>query len=103
MTLTKKLTAALCSTLILASTGIACFSASAETETVEFGASWYHNAGFSWGQKKCTSNLTSQHHPHNSTACVGDNVDSDEVVGGTSYASVKGAIWKEANAYYDIW
>lgn len=105
MTITKKIAAVLCSTFVLVTSSIACLSASAITETVEYGASWCHDASFSWGQKKCVSNLTSSTNDHSSTAAVGENVNysGEFAAGTTSYATAMGAVWKEANAYYNIW
>lgn len=100
----NKKIAALAAVLTISLIGVGAMPVLAITETVEFGGSWYHNATLDWVMKKSTSNLTSTKHAHHTTATLGDKTDlSGDVASGTSYASVSGAIWKDAHAYYDIW
>lgn len=101
----KKITSIICSALVVGTMSLSCISASAITETVEFGASWYHDASLSGLQKKCVSNLTSSTNDHSSTAIVGENssYSGETAAGTTSYATAYGGWTKEANAYYNIW
>lgn len=101
----KKFLALICSTLVLGTSGMASIAASAVTEQVEYGASWYHDAYFSWGGKKAVSNLASSSRWHNSSCRVGSDwgESGDTQPGVQSESSAWGMTWSDADAYYNIW